>query len=106
MLLSLLTDRRGDGVIVIAANGEIDLGGADELQEHLNAALENEAVHEIVLNVGGVSFLDSTGLGVLVKTRRRAEEAGKRFRVDGADGTVRQVLELTGLWTHLTSPTP
>ena len=46
-------------------------------------------------------FLDSSGISVLVKGRRLADGRGVPYRVTGASGTIRQVLDITGVWGHL-----
>ena len=56
---------------------------------------------EVVVDLSGVTFLDSSGISALVKQRRLADEHGKLMRISGAGGTVRDVLRLTGVWQHL-----
>jgi anti-anti-sigma factor len=45
--------------------------------------------------------MDSAGINVLLKGRRLADDHGKQFRVTGAAGIVRQVLDITGVTAHL-----
>jgi anti-anti-sigma factor len=51
----------------------------------------------LVIDFGGVTFVDSTGLGALVRIRNEAERHGKRVDLVGVRREVRRVLELTGL---------
>lgn len=98
--LSLSTHRYAD-VFTIAVQGEIDLSTAPELDREIAAAHHGDAT-AVVVDLAGVTFLDSAGINTLLKGRRLAEEHGQRFRVAGADGVVRQLLDLTGVWEHLT----
>ena len=51
----------------------------------------------VVLDLGGVEFIDSTALGTLLKAGDEVESAGKRMRVVCAEGPVRRLLEMTNL---------
>jgi anti-sigma B factor antagonist len=53
----------------------------------------------IVLDLSQLTFIDSTGLGVLVGAQRRARETGGEVRLAGAAPGVQRVLEVTGLDT-------
>jgi anti-sigma B factor antagonist len=85
---------------MIAAQGEIDLSTIEDLEREIVAATFGEGA-SILLDLGEVTFLDSAGINVLLKGRRLADEHSKQFRVTAAHGLVRQVLEITGVWDHL-----
>ena len=53
-----------------------------------------------------VSFMDTTGVAVLLKARRRALEAGCRFTVKAASPTIQRLLEITGLAALLARMSP
>src|ERR1700712_996109 len=88
-------DRR-DGAAVVWARGEIDISSSPELRSILH---EPEARAEtVVLDLREVTFMDSSGLGVIVGQHKRAREDGFRFRVAVERGTeVERILELSGL---------
>jgi len=94
-LLEVTVEERA-GVYVIHATGEVDISTAAELREQLDAAPADAT--RVVADLGGVSFLDSTGLGVLISTHKRLEEgaAGGLELVISAR-PVLKVLEVTGL---------
>lgn len=80
----------------VIVRGEIDLETGPPLRDHLAATLLRAP--ELVLDLRGVSFIDSTGLQALVATRRRANLTGERFRlVVAPGGAVARILHLTGL---------
>ena len=56
----------------------------------------------VVLDLQELEFIDSTGLGVLVKTHQRMREAGDQLAVIEGSGQVKRLLELTGLDQQLT----
>jgi anti-sigma B factor antagonist len=76
--------------------GELDLVSSPALQEELERAIGSDAT-VIVLDLGRLSFMDSTGLHVLVKAHQRAHEAGRRFVVTKGGEQVQRLLDLTGV---------
>jgi anti-sigma B factor antagonist len=82
---------------VIAVEGELDLSVADRIEEELAKAERGEA-EAIVLDLSEVTFIDSTGIAVLVAAARRSAENSDRLRIrrSSAPG-VRRMLALTGL---------
>ncbi|WBB69943.1 STAS domain-containing protein [Micromonospora sp. WMMD812] len=102
MALSLSSRRVADAVTV-SAQGEVDLPTADDLEREIAAAVGSDAT-AILVDLGGVTFLDSAGINVLLKGRRLADQHGKSYRVAGAQGMVRQLLRMTGVWEHLSTP--
>lgn len=89
-----VVETRADGVLVVS--GELDIATVDELSAAARTALETTA-STLVLDFGGVTFVDSTGLGALVRLRKEAEQRGLRLRLEGVRPEVRRVLDLTGL---------
>jgi anti-sigma B factor antagonist len=84
------------GRSIIRVGGEIDMLTAPALRETLLAKVDVPAA-DVVLDLDGVSFLASTGLGVLVEAAQRAEAAGTALRLVCSSRAVTRPLELTGL---------
>ncbi len=81
---------------VIAVSGEIDVATAPQLRECLHRVIaQGEAT--IVLDLLGVTFLDSTALGVLVGALKRCRELGGELHVVVADPRIMKIFEITGL---------
>lgn len=91
-----IEQRAGSTPPVIAVSGEIDVATAPQLRETLHAAIA-EGQATIVLDLLGVTFLDSTALGVLVGARKRCREAGGDLHVVVADPRIVKIFEITGL---------
>jgi anti-anti-sigma factor len=98
--LRLSTQRDGDEVTV-TVRGVVDLASAKELEDSLAAAAADDGAAVVVVDLAGVTLLDSMGIAALLKGRRWADERGRAYRLTGASGIVRQVLDITGVWTHL-----
>jgi anti-sigma B factor antagonist len=87
----------------IELHGELDLDTAPELTEQLDAVTNRGAVL-VIVDLGDVTFLDSSGLRALVNGARTIEESGGRLLIEGASGAVARVLELTDLLRRLAAP--
>ena len=86
---------------VLVARGEIDVATSPQLRTEL-ANLIAAGASDITLQFGGVSFVDSSGLGVLVGAYKRLRESGAGgIRIVDAQPSVRKVFEITGLETAL-----
>jgi anti-sigma B factor antagonist len=81
---------------VVEADGEIDLAAAPSLRERL-IALINDGRQQLVVDLDGVSFLDSTGLGVLVGALKRVRTTGGELRLVVTAPRIRKVFEVTRL---------
>jgi anti-anti-sigma factor len=82
-----------DGIVLLHLRGELDLGSADQLRRAL-AGLPAD-VTSIVLELRGLDFMDSSGLAALIAARNDAVRTGRAFRVTGAAGSVRLLLDRT-----------
>lgn len=80
--------------LVVAAEGELDALTAPQLREALSAVAGNVPV---VIDLQGITFIDSSGLSVLVGAAKRYAEAGCHLLVRGARPSVYRVLEMTHL---------
>src|SRR3954452_2707140 len=87
-------DRRDDAV-VLALAGELDLYNAEEVRAALLDACAGEP-KVLVVDLGEVTFIDSTALGVLIEARSRmADRSGFRLAAPGLEA--RRALEVSGL---------
>ena len=94
-----LTQRRNGEAVTLELSGEIDMSNAGELELALSQAFEAGAA-QVVVDLGGLEFIDSTGLRTLVRFHQRDEaETGIVYR--NATGQVAEVLEITGLGSVL-----
>lgn len=97
MAENLLVQRNERGSwTVLDVKGEVDLDTAPALKGALADAIKDGASN-IVVNLEGVEFLDSSGLGVLIGGLKRCKEAGGMLALAGPRRPVRKVLTITGL---------
>ena len=88
-------------VVRITAVGEVDSSSAPLLRTELETALDGGQLRELVVDLDGVTFLDSAGLSVLAGAHRRAAAREVRLRVLASGRAVIRPLQITGLWDLL-----
>ncbi len=95
--LAVRSEREGEAHI-IELIGELDLDGAPKLEEALRAAESGDAT-SIVVDLGGLEFIDSTGLRLLVMAAERSQNG--RFSLLRGPKQVHRVFEITDLVDRL-----
>ncbi|SCE67966.1 anti-anti-sigma factor [Micromonospora purpureochromogenes] len=97
--LSIAVHRTGDEVVLRLA-GEIDMLTAGQLSTVVNEVL-TDPPPRIVLDLGGVTFCDSQGLGTLVVLSRKASHARTLLVLSNVGDFLLRVLDITGLRSAL-----
>ncbi len=80
----------------MAPSGEVDLATAPTLRQGLERA-ESEALAGLVIDLRGVGFIDSTGIGELVGSHRRCRDQGRPLTFIVPQGTISKILRVTGM---------
>jgi anti-anti-sigma factor len=88
-----ITSALDNGHTVVAVSGELDIGTCAELEDVLKATNGIP----LVLDLERCTFIDSMGIGVIVRAGTRSDEAGHRLVLRNVRGQVEQMLHLTGL---------
>ena len=88
---SLTVERDQAGVIVV--HGDIDVAGGPILEA---ALLNGQSDGQIIIDLGDVSFIDSSGLRCLLGASRRAHERGTNVSLRHVGNEVRRLLQITG----------
>jgi anti-anti-sigma factor len=87
---------RNAGAVTVTLRGEVDVLTVDKVRLALTEAVDQRP-DSIVVDLAGLSFIDSTGLGALVFGFQRARDEGIAFRLAGPSPGVRQILVVSGL---------
>jgi anti-sigma B factor antagonist len=85
-----------DGHAVVALCGELDLFDAPDVASHLIAAVAAYGP-SVIVDLAELKFIDSCGLGLLVRVLRWTRESGGDLSLAAPQRQVRQVLRTTGL---------
>jgi anti-sigma B factor antagonist len=85
-----------DSHAVVDVKGEIDVYTAPKLREKL-IELVSEGSYDVVVNLEGVDFLDSTGLGVLVGALKRVKAHDGSLSLVCTQDKILKIFKITGL---------
>ena len=101
MLLKVVTVMK-QGVLVIRPEGEFDVCGANEFRGIVDRELDETGAKHILLNLQGVDFIDSSGLGVILGRYKRIAQLGGKMLAVHLEPNVQRIFELAGLMKILT----
>jgi anti-anti-sigma factor len=94
---SLSVSAQGDnGRSVLALAGELDLAAVPRLREEAEGRITSGCA-ALCLDLGGLTFLDSSGLGVLVELRTRARSSGIEFELLNVPSGPARIITIAGL---------
>ena len=83
-----------DGHTEIKLTGRFDFNAHREFREAVDTALADAAMRDLTVDLGGVEYLDSSALGMLLILRDKAKGTGKAVALRNCRGVVKQVLDI------------
>lgn len=92
-----VTANRDGTTTVLQLVGELDMATVPQLRTVAFAELDQPGCEVLALDVAGLDFLDSTGIGSWVEIRRRAADSGKRVVVREMPPYIHRILEIGSL---------
>jgi anti-sigma B factor antagonist len=81
----------------VALSGELDMAAAFKLEPAIDQVVSENAVDEVVLDLAGVSFMDSAGLGSLLSTQERLNDLGIGAELRSPSDAAQRVLAANGI---------
>jgi anti-sigma B factor antagonist len=91
-----VTSERGAGSVLVRLRGDFDLYSCAEVRSEVEG-LYGEAETEVVLDLSGVTFLDSSGLGTLIGLQKRANQGSGQLKLTGLTSQVQKIFDITHL---------
>lgn len=89
---------QADGVTLVEVDGELTVGNRERFKQ-IVLGLVAGGERKFLMDFGGSTYIDSTGLGALVSLSRKIREAGGRLQLTGLNEDLRTLFELTKLDT-------
>ena len=96
---------RGNTLYIFAA-GEIDMTSADAWRHYIDAAVREYSVRNLIFDFTGVTFIDSSGLGVILGRYRTLQPWGGKIHIRGANPQVYKILSMSGFHRIMDIETP
>ena len=94
-----IEERRVGDVVILDLKGKITLGEGDELLKDKVNSLVNQGHRKILLNLGGVPYIDSAGLGEVVRTYTTVSRQGGSLKLLNLTKRITDLLSITKLLT-------
>jgi anti-sigma B factor antagonist len=92
----VVVQRGADGVTTVYVRGDLDLAGAPEFHAAADAALADGA-STVVIDFSEITFIDSTGLGALVRIHTAATDSGRTMRLVKVPQVAARTITIGGL---------
>ncbi|CFX51424.1 Anti-sigma F factor antagonist [Syntrophomonas zehnderi OL-4] len=83
--------------LIVKLKGELDMQVADKLRKELDKKLENEKIENLIINLGKVTFIDSSGLGVIIGRYKKVSSRKGKMYIVGANPSVEKILVFCGI---------
>ena len=90
-----VTITRREGALIAAANGRVDSSNAAVFQDELTAATDGDE-HSVILDLGGLSYISSAGLRVILLVAKSLQTQGGRLAVCAPSEPIREIFEISG----------
>ena len=88
---------RVGGTVIVYIQKELDHHLARKIREEVDFLIDRGNVKYLILDFGGVSFMDSSGLAVILKAYKRMEELGRTAWVEHPPKQILRVLQAGGI---------
>ena len=93
------------GVTVVVPKGDLDASAAEQIKRRLTDLILADCIEKghskVVVDLGAVPFIDSSGLAALVAAMKQARTSGGDLRLCALQDDVWSILEMTGLTNHI-----
>jgi anti-sigma B factor antagonist len=96
MALEIAEVNKVDDIWKISIVGEMDINSYLIVKEKLDEVLEDEII-DIELNCENLSYIDSTGIGVLIGVLKRMKKNEKQISIINAKNNIKRLFNITGL---------
>ncbi|HHV64793.1 MAG TPA: anti-sigma factor antagonist [Peptococcaceae bacterium] len=77
--------------------GELDMNNADELKQLIDSEIDKKGIRTVVLHMGGLTFIDSSGLGVILGRYKKLLPLGGKVLISNVPPHLYNIMELSGL---------
>lgn len=89
--------KRAPNTLIVKIDGEIDAESAGSIRRRIDVEYDELGVRDMVFDMSGVTFMDSSGIGMIIGRYKRVRAIGGNVKIIGADRKVKRIIELSGL---------
>ncbi|MCW7494102.1 STAS domain-containing protein [Leptospira sp. 2 VSF19] len=88
------TESKSNGIVVLKLFGNLDMLNAGILKERIKESASQEE-HRFIFDLEGVSFIDSSGFGLIMSLNDKLSELGGGLRIVNVSKTIRQIFRIS-----------
>lgn len=96
--MNIKTSRKS-GCLIINLSGELDESVADFTRKNIDSIILQEKFDKVIFDLSGLSFMDSTGIGVLLGRYKLIKKLGGVAMITGSNKQIDRVLSMSGIYT-------
>lgn len=85
--------------LIVEFFGELDHHGAEKTREKIDAAMDNYMTRNLILDFAKVSFMDSSGIGMVLGRYRKMGENSSNMAITGCSQNIRNILNMAGVFS-------
>lgn len=86
------------GALVARLTGELDHSAAAIVREELDALITETGAKRLILDLSGLSFMDSSGVGLIIGRYKRMARRGGSVAVSGSNARIDSLFNMAGLY--------
>ncbi len=83
--------------LIVKLKGELDMLVADQLRQEMDGKLEANSIDRLIINLERVTFIDSSGLGVIIGRYKKISSRNGKMFIVGASPSVEKILVFSGI---------
>lgn len=92
-----LKNKTVDNTIVLYPAGRLDVHLSAEVEKEINAVIQNNPDHHLLLNLSDVDYMSSSGLRIFVSTMRVLKESKRKLKLCNMNSAVQKIFEVVEL---------
>ncbi|WP_139904374.1 anti-sigma F factor antagonist [Clostridium thermarum] len=89
---------KNDDKLIVQLMGELDHHSAEEVRNKIDERIDREKINKLIMNFSGVTFMDSSGIGVVIGRYKKLALRNGAVGVTDVKGSVKRVFELSGMF--------
>ena len=94
----MLQYEKRNGILLVRLSGELDHHCAAGIREELDELIERSDVRRLVFDLSGLTFMDSSGIGMMIGRYKRMRSRGGTMGVMPGNARIERMMELSGLY--------
>ncbi len=87
-----------NGTLIVYMSGELDHHSAEESRIRIDNKIDELGVHNILFDFGGVNFMDSSGIGVVIGRYKKVVDFGGKAGITNMSPVIKKIFEIGGLF--------